>query len=235
MTPDREKIMDYILGNLSPEEETQMQSALERDPALYAEWQADQTALMALVDDLDLSAVSIPVGAEQRLLDRLHAQEGHGTEQVEEEQREKVQELPTTPPPRLPQQRKAVPFWVPALLAVAAVSLVTFWLRPAPDALNRYAGVPGALAQSVEVPGQPPAQLVRLPDGRVFIRMNEQVQAGRTYQFWEIRGSTPVSLGVFDRDYLSVAVPAGSKVAVSVEPPGGSPQPTTEPLFVQGL
>ena len=44
-----------------------------------------------------------------------------------------------------------------------------------------------------------------------------------------------MSLGVFGQDVLTAALPQGASVAVSVEPPGGSPQPTTTPLFVQAL
>lgn len=224
MTPEREKIMDLVLGNLSPAEAAEVERALESDPAMYAEWQADQDALMAMVDDLDLSAVRVPEGAQERLLERLHAEE-----------RTPNLPFPVAPPAPQVAPRTGIPAWALALLAVAAVSLVAFWMRPDPDALNRYARVPGAVSQTVTVAGQAPAHLVQLPDGRVFIRMAQAVPEGKTYQLWELRGATPVSLGVFDREFLSASLPRSGQVAVSVEPPGGSPQPTTEPLFLQGL
>jgi hypothetical protein len=66
----------------------------------------------------------------------------------------------------------------------------------------------------------------------------------RTYQLWVIPaagGSAPVSAGVFTVDAtgataLSIPIPAGiatiAAVAVSEEPAGGSPGPTSTPLLV---
>lgn len=66
---------------------------------------------------------------------------------------------------------------------------------------------------------------------------------GRTYQLWGIasgKGQAPVSLGTFNtaangEARLSVTVPAGFQIAVGAvtnEPAGGSPQPTTTPFLV---
>lgn len=65
--------------------------------------------------------------------------------------------------------------------------------------------------------------------------------AGRTYQLWGIaKGQSPVSLGTFNTDAagevrLAVSIPAGLQMvvgAVTEEPAGGSPQPTTTPFLV---
>jgi anti-sigma-K factor RskA len=68
---------------------------------------------------------------------------------------------------------------------------------------------------------------------------------GRTYQLWGIAGagSTPVSLGTFNTSgagegRLTAAVPAGLTIAIGAvteEPEGGSPQPTTQPFLVGEL
>jgi anti-sigma-K factor RskA len=64
--------------------------------------------------------------------------------------------------------------------------------------------------------------------------------SGRTYQVWGIEtGKPPVSLGTFDTDssgraLASLAVPEGLRIAVTAvtdEPAGGSPQPTTTPFL----
>jgi len=65
---------------------------------------------------------------------------------------------------------------------------------------------------------------------------------GRTYQLWGIAGpnAAPVSLGVFNTSAsgegrLAAAVPEGLTIAVGAvteEPEGGSPQPTTQPFLV---
>lgn len=61
---------------------------------------------------------------------------------------------------------------------------------------------------------------------------------GREYQLWVVRGQTPASLGVFvpssDGTASVVARAAlgpGEVVAITVEPTGGSPAPTTQPFL----
>jgi anti-sigma-K factor RskA len=66
--------------------------------------------------------------------------------------------------------------------------------------------------------------------------------SGRTYQLWGIAGANakPVSLGTFNtgpngEGRLTAAVPPGFSIAVGAvteEPAGGSPQPTTQPFMV---
>jgi anti-sigma-K factor RskA len=66
--------------------------------------------------------------------------------------------------------------------------------------------------------------------------------SGRTYQLWGIAGANakPVSLGTFNtgangEGRLAAAVPPGLTIAVGAvteEPAGGSPQPTTQPFMV---
>ncbi|MFN8581775.1 MAG: anti-sigma factor [Gemmatimonadaceae bacterium] len=64
--------------------------------------------------------------------------------------------------------------------------------------------------------------------------------SGRTYQLWGIaKGQQPVSLGTFNTaangtGQLSIRVPDGLDIAtgaVTEEPEGGSPQPTTTPIL----
>lgn len=61
--------------------------------------------------------------------------------------------------------------------------------------------------------------------------------SGKTYEAWVITGGKPVPAGTFDggtgtRLTLTHDVAAGDSVAVTVEPEGGSAQPTSEPLAV---
>ena len=68
------------------------------------------------------------------------------------------------------------------------------------------------------------------------------LQPGRTYQLWLVLGSSPQSVGVFAPDALgsariSARVPLDSEarpqIAVTEEPSGGSPQPTSDPIIVK--
>ncbi|ABF44909.1 MULTISPECIES: anti-sigma factor domain-containing protein [Deinococcus] len=205
------------LGILSPEEEARVQAALEADPALRARLRADQEALTALVEALP--PAEPPAGAEDRLMARLAA-----------EREREASPLPAAAPRRWT-------FWLPlAGLGLAAVLALTFVLRPPADPLRHYARVPGATTQAVTSKGSVVGQLVRLPDGRVYLHLNQPAAAGRAYQMWRIQGSQPISLGMFEgQGFLLSGLPAGATIAVSVEPPGGSPQPTTTPILVQQL
>jgi anti-sigma-K factor RskA len=68
--------------------------------------------------------------------------------------------------------------------------------------------------------------------------------SGKVYQFWLIKGDTPVSAGLFSvdtqgRGLLSVSTsePIGSfdAIGVSIEPEGGSPQPTGDIVMLSKL
>ncbi|SHI29679.1 anti-sigma factor [Streptomyces sp. 3214.6] len=62
----------------------------------------------------------------------------------------------------------------------------------------------------------------------------EGLPAGQVHQLWLMRpGAQPRSLGLFDGDTPLVATgldKAATSLAVTVEPDGGSPQPTTKPV-----
>ena len=67
----------------------------------------------------------------------------------------------------------------------------------------------------------------------------ETLDSGRTYQAWLIGSDGPISAGVFLPDengnarlVLDVAFEPGSLIGVTVEPDGGSPQPTSDVLFL---
>jgi anti-sigma-K factor RskA len=76
----------------------------------------------------------------------------------------------------------------------------------------------------------------------IFAAQLPRLQAGRVYQLWRIPGGgAPLSAGLFTVDqqgYGQIILPpgqqpqAGETVAVTDEPDGGSPGPTTQPLIV---
>ena len=100
--------------------------------------------------------------------------------------------------------------------------------------------------QAITVSGSGPAPSAKYyldrRAGRIVIAASSLPPAasGRTYQLWGIEtGKPPVSLGTFNTDSSgraleSLAVPAGLRIAVTAvtdEPTGGSPQPTTTPFL----
>ncbi len=83
----------------------------------------------------------------------------------------------------------------------------------------------------------------QLGKAAISVKGLDPAPAGKTYQLWYIgAGGTITSAGLFsvDADGSGQALLAGQatptdKVAVSVEPTGGSEQPTTDPLVVLPL
>lgn len=232
MTVQSDQLLAYALGQLDPVETAQMEAALQADPALQAELQQHLDALSTLLDELDLSTVEVPADAEERLLARVRAEGSASSLQTET-----TSSAPGPAPLEsgsnaLPVRKKA--WWIPAGLSLAAALALAFFLRPAEDPVSRYARLPGAVAQPIGTPEEQLGTIVRLTDGRVYVHLKRPPADGRTYQLWQIKDGQPASLGVFSGDgLLTEGLPQGVTLAVSVEPPGGSPQPTTPPLFAQ--
>lgn len=234
MNTDRDDTLALALGLLPDEQARALRDRLEADPVAQADFDADEAALAALVSDLNHEDVQVPVDAGAQLLGRVRAEAGGAAP---------VAGLPDTPhsapastaPRRLP-RTASLPWGVPAALGMAAALALAFVLRAPADLPTRYAQVPGAVQQAIEVPGRPLGTLTRLPDGRTYVHLTRPLEPGRTYQLWSLAGGQPLSLGVFGPDgLLSAPLPSGTTVAVTVEPPGGSVLPTTTPIFAQAL
>ena len=84
------------------------------------------------------------------------------------------------------------------------------------------------------------AELITLEGDRAVLVAENMPPApeGKTYQIWVIKGDTPKPSGLFEPKGDSIAavvenpVEGADAVAVTVEPEGGSPKPTTEPMLV---
>jgi anti-sigma-K factor RskA len=81
-------------------------------------------------------------------------------------------------------------------------------------------------------------QVVRAPDGEavMIVRNLGEAPSGKTYEAWVIGAGGPVKAGLFDGGdqeivLLDEPVGTGAIVAVTLEPEGGSEQPTTDVLF----
>ena len=77
------------------------------------------------------------------------------------------------------------------------------------------------------------------PDGQAVLALAvPPAQPGKTYEAWVIRGGKATPAGLFRGRAgtsivkISKPVGAGSVVAVTVEPSGGSPQPTSKPFVL---
>jgi len=73
----------------------------------------------------------------------------------------------------------------------------------------------------------------------VFIDNLPDAGQGRAYQMWSIEGGEPVSLAVMDEgthgrqvSVVNVDPVQSDALAITIEPAGGSEQPTSEPVFI---
>ncbi|MGY2893043.1 anti-sigma factor [Deinococcus sp. UYEF24] len=226
-------LIDYTLGLLTPGEEAEVEAALDLYPQARQETNIYLDGLSDMVMALEPSPV--PEGAADRLMARLNA------EVSVPEAAHTGQNLAFIPVASVTEQ--AAPTrrnWLyPAIGLAAAVAIGAVVL---PGLLNRtpdfasYQAQPGAVTATInDKAGSAVARVVRLTDGHAYVQMQASVPAGRAYQAWKIEGGKPVSLGMFKgQDYLA-EVPAGTVFAVTVEPEGGSPQPTTTPLFANAI
>jgi anti-sigma-K factor RskA len=87
------------------------------------------------------------------------------------------------------------------------------------------------------------AEVMILEDDRAVLMAEDmpRVPQDRTYQIWVIEGDVPRPGGIFEPRGESVAavveepLEEGDVIAVTVEPDGGSPQPTTDPMMTAKL
>ena len=258
-------LVSYAVGHLSPEEEAVVETYLNAHPGDAATVSGYLDSLTGLVLTLPTQPLattgktellarvrSAELLARVRDADRVSAPAAAPTaerslEPVATDPTDTVPPpvvvlppAPETDPPRLSVLRRYG--WLGALSA-AVVALLYLTLSATlldPDArtaraLREYGAQPGAASYMLEGAEEPLGTLVQLQDGRVFAALGAPPAEG-VYQAWAI-GDAPVSLGTFDgRTFLSPgAVAAGQTFGVTLEPPGGSEQPTTTPLTLLEL
>ena len=249
MTVDQDMLISYALGHLTPQDEVEVVRHLEAHPedaALVSDY-LESLADFALL----LAPETLPETGEADLLARIRGETPPATTPVTQPVTES--ETPVTPPEptRSPDPEPppviVVPtpprrniWWLAGLGAAAVAALLYFGILPLVDPdvtytreLEQYQAEPGAVSYTLTQEGQaePLGTLVRLQNGRVFVSLETPPAENRVYQAWNI-GDAAVSLGTFtDRSFLSQAeVPVGNTFGLTLEPPGGSDQPTTTPL-----
>ncbi|WP_161882549.1 anti-sigma factor domain-containing protein [Deinococcus alpinitundrae] len=234
----QEQLSLYAFGLLDGAQAASVERRLTSEPLWQAELRALQDTLAALADP-----APVPVGSAERLLERVRADR----EQSEPAQTPLVQSSPVPPAapvaanlPLTAPTRSPYLGWLVAVALVAAVAAVLILprLSSTPERqLAEYQTQPGAVSTPLTTQGgQSLGTAVRLKDGRAFVLLVADAPQGRAYQAWQVVGKAPASLGVFKgRSFLSAPLSGPVTLAVSVEPPSGSPQPTTTPILAQTL
>ena len=229
MTIDYDTLVAYVLGSLTPEQEREVVEHLRANPE-DAAWVRDMFEVMAEVA-LGQEPAEVPKGAEAALLERINTSSTTDTPNVV----------------TLPQESQGQPnrgnTW--RWLALAATLAVIAWIGLRPPyqnyqvqrQLTQLCDTPGTVCQTLEdEQGELLGTLAQQANNELFVLLESAPPDGQVYQAWEIVGDTPQSLGTFaGRGVTTQPLGEESVFGISVEPPGGSPQPTSTPIVVVPL
>lgn len=226
---------EYLLGTLDAAERARVDAHLEECPACRAELAEDARVLDAIGRGVAQSAP--PPALRERILNAARAESASNT----------------------PARKRSAPAMAWMLAAAAAlVALIAGWQMF--EARNERARMSAQLAEQqrslavlaaddlvrFELQGDAAPAHARAfwshRHGLVFTAERLQpVPSGRTYQLWAISDGQPISVGVFEAgDAGTAAVVVATPetltrvdaIAVTVEPAGGLPQPSTAPILV---
>jgi anti-sigma-K factor RskA len=148
-------------------------------------------------------------------------------------------EAPAAPAPAGPARPRTRRGWWPRVslvavpaMAVALAAMLAWNVSLRNDlSTNRTQLANGA---AVMLPGV--GNVVAQTDGNATLFAHlRPAPVGKTYEAWVIRGSVPLPAGVFQGGgtvelKLTQAARPGDKIAVTIEPAGGSRKPTTTPI-----
>jgi anti-sigma-K factor RskA len=223
-TIDRDELLEYVMGGLTPEREKEVAAYLRQHPE-EAAWVRDMFETVSAVA-LDQESVTVPASAESDLLKRIRK---------EAEAKGKVSS-------KLSEREKRGPrFWgqlgLGLALGVALFFIGQRFLFPAAptlaERLEQTCNESGVICEALtDANGAAIGTLAKRPDNTLLVVMNEAPPAGQVYQGWEIAESGITSAGVYDGRVLEIMEPLadGTTFGVTLEPPGGSPQPTSNPI-----
>jgi anti-sigma-K factor RskA len=243
MDEEREELLALgAAGALTPDEAGELDRLLADDPQAAAEY-------AAMLDDVTALAESVAEAPPPRL--RATVLEAVASEtQVGATAAPPVSDLapPLQPPaPAQPHIAPVVPihrrrWWVPATAVAAAIVIVGGALivtrdadAPTDDMMAEVLAADDAV--TVELDGElGELQLVKSAEVDATVLMGEGIdapEAQQVLQLWAIADGPPASMGTFVPDddghvafVMEGTEPDGVQYAVSVEPEGGSEQPT---------
>jgi anti-sigma-K factor RskA len=91
--------------------------------------------------------------------------------------------------------------------------------------------------------GEASGEVVRMDDGRAILVADKvpSIPEGKTFQIWVIKNGVPKPAGLFEPEgdtnaaTVRESLRGADAVAITVEPDGGSPSPTSEPFLSANL
>lgn len=252
---DADYLNEYVMGSLTPEEEKEVAAYLSDHPDRAAEVRD----LFELMAEVALTEEPAPLAdnAETSLLERIRASKKEETNRAapEADAREgqgevrppseiiDLGELKEPPPESGPGRPRTGPNrrWMGLALAAAIAMIAYLGLQlRTPPVDRQLASICQEQSTSCEpIFGEADTQLGTLArrSSGLFVVLDDDPPEGQVYQAWEIAGGEPQSLGVWESRIIDISQDLGadSLFGVSIEPPGGSPQPTSSPIVVVPL
>lgn len=240
----------YVLDALTPDEKVAVDAHLEDCPEEHPDYEdlggvAPALAMLA-------EPISTPAALKSKVMASYRAEVGAAPDAVWSS-RDVVAPAPVA-------QRSRMPGWLGWAAAAAAVlvlAVVGLWALNTSAELDKANQQATQISQAVAAMAAPGAQVAILhgsgpaagvsgfaafpPTGTGYMVLTDVPAApsGMTYQAWYIVDGTPTSAGTMTADADGNVVAAGLQpmsgtdvVAVTVEPAGGSDQPTSQPIIV---
>jgi anti-sigma-K factor RskA len=223
---DRDVLLEYVMGSLTPEREKEVAAYLRQNPE-DAAWVRDMFEAVSEVA-LDQEPVAVPASAGNDLLKRIR-KEGEAKGKVSSKLSER--------------EKRGSRFWGQlgfglalgmALFFIGQRFLFSPTLTLA-ERLEQTCNQTGVTCEALSnADGAEIGTIAKRPDNTLFVVFNDAPPQGQVYQGWEIAESGIASRGVYDGQVLEITEPLieGSTFGVTLEPPGGSPQPTSTPITV---
>lgn len=215
----KELIAPYVLGAVPVEEEQEIRAHLLSCEECMTEADAYSTATAQLA--LAVDPKPVPDGFAENVVALARADSAPA-------------------PAALPARRRfSLPAFGVAALAVVAVVL-TGALVNVVGGLRQERRITAALLRddAIRLEGEGSAALVPESGGALFVARDLPAAPGdNVYQLWFLGGERPISAGTFEVSEGRVEVRTDmslegvSGAAVTIEPSGGSPQPTSEPVL----
>ncbi|AZP16682.1 anti-sigma factor domain-containing protein [Streptomyces aquilus] len=250
----------YALDALEPAERTRFEKHLRNCPVCAAEVRALSEDAVRLAWS---TAAPPPPAMRDRVLAAVRTTAQEPARAREPQARARETQLPPhvwgtqRPPSRSHAPRARRPLFVPFATATAAAALVVASLfavqaNQTQDQLNAERAQAREIAHVLAAPdarastgkdarGRSIGVVASAAEGQAVITLSgyDDIPSDRVNQLWLMRpGAQPRSLGLFDADTPLVANgldKSATSLAVTVEPDGGSAQPTSQPVVQLAL
>ena len=247
MNIDQDTLIAYAMGMLSEQEMQTVEQHLRTHPEDALEVKRYLNALSAVV--MAEEPEVIPLAAEQSLLSRVRAQgdtkQSLQAAQAQTKQGTSLQSDDSNIIRLEPQESRRKYQWGLGLAVAASLAAFTFygpfstWYdkvqlnQQLVNSIQQSGAVSTALVNDTN---ESIGTLVKQTDNSLLVVLNAKLSDEQVYQAWNIVDGQPQSMGIYQEGVIQVSgFDAGNIFGVTIEPAGGSEQPTSTPIVIYEL